>query len=472
MGSRQVRNHAPARFTGARTTEKGIPADDRTYRGSPPGPPANRPAMIPLLSALAWLAAAIAGLGMLQCLAGVLAAWRFARLRLPSPAALPPVTLLKPLCGDEPLLEQALTSCCRQDYPEFQVVFGVQNPADPALAVVERVRARFPQCDITVVSDATPHGSNRKIGNLLNMLPAARHGVLVFSDSDLHVGPDYLERLAAALAQPGAGLISTLYIGLPGGSGWLQRLGATQISHVFLPGTLLARAFGRQDCLGNTMALRRDTLERAGGLAALADELADDNVLGQRVRGLGLGVGLADFVTAVTVPEASPASVWQHEIRWARTIRTLAPVAFAASVIQYPIVWAALALALSAAAPWSVGLLAAAWAVRAGSAVLLQRVLRRRMSQPPPVPCWLLPLRDLLSVVETVVSFASDRVVWRGHVIDAGRHGHGINSGRPAPESWPLQGGKQGRDEDQAGHQGAGQAGQQQHTHAGGAGMG
>ncbi len=371
--------------------------------------------------ALTWLAAPIAGLGMLQCLGGVLAARRFVTRRVPTPAMLPPVTVLKPLCGDEPLLEQALASCCQQDYTAFQIVFGVQDAADPALAVVERLRARFPGCDITVVADPTPHGPNRKIANLINMLPAARHDLLVISDSDLHVAPDYLRALVAALHRPGVGLVSTLYVGLPGGPGWLQRLGATQISHVFLPGALLGRAFGRQDCLGNTMILRRDTLERAGGLARLSHELADDNVLGQLVRGLGLTVGLAGIVTAVTVPETTASAMWQHEIRWARTIRTLAPAAFAASAIQYPIFWAALTVLLSWGAPWSVALLAAAWAVRAAAASGLERILRPLLARRPvPTPHWLLPLRDCLSILEIVAGFAADNVVWRGHSLRTG----------------------------------------------------
>ncbi len=377
--------------------------------------------MTVLVSVLPWGVAAIAVLGILQCLAGLLAALRFAAQRVPSPAILPPVTILKPLCGDEPLLEEALASCCQQDYPAFQIVFGVQDPADPVLAVVARVQARFPACDISVVLNPALHGTNRKVSNLINMLPSARHDILVFSDSDLHVAPNYLERLVAALNLPGVGLVSTLYIGLPGGSGWLERLGATQISHIFLPGALLARLFGRQDCLGNTMMLCRGTLEKVGGLPALAYELADDNVLGQRVRGLGLRVGLADIVTAATVPENSPAAVWQHEIRWARTIRALAPLAYATSMVQYPIFWALLGVMLSRGAPWSMALLATAWATRDIAAVGIEQILRKRLSrQPVPTPGWLLPLRDVLSIVEIVASFAGDHVVWRGHIVRAG----------------------------------------------------
>ena len=219
-----------------------------------------------------------------------------------------PVTVLKPLHGDEPLLEEALASVCRQDYPTWQVVFGVQDRADTALPVVRRLRARFPDRDIAVVVDPTPHGPNRKVANLINMLPAAKHDVLVIADSDVHVAPDWLRRLVAALEGPGVGVVTTVYTGLPvhgplpptpsrkgrgseyrpppplAGGGWgegaLATLGAMQINHYFLPGALLARAMGRQDCLGATMMLRRETLERIGGFAALVDHLADDNVLG------------------------------------------------------------------------------------------------------------------------------------------------------------------------------------------------
>ena len=126
-----------------------------------------------------------------------------------------PVTVLKPLYGDEPLLEQALASVCQQDYPEWQVVFGVQDRADTAMPVVQRLQNRFPECDIAVVVDPTRHGPNGKVGNLINMLAAAKHDVLVIADSDVHVARDWLWRLIAALVAPGVGLVTTVYTGLP-----------------------------------------------------------------------------------------------------------------------------------------------------------------------------------------------------------------------------------------------------------------
>lgn len=378
---------------------------------------------------LAGIAAALSAVGAGQAVAGWALTRRFAAQPVLPPASLPPVTVLKPLHGDEPLLEVALASLCAQEYEApFQIVFGVQDAADPAVAVVQRLQARFPERDITLVVDRTLHGENRKVGNLINMLPSAKHDVLAIADSDLHVRPDYLQRLVAAIDAPGVGLVTVLYTGLPApGSGRADgrpplpaRLGATQITHGFLPGALLARAMGRQDCLGATMCLRRETLMRIGGLPALVDHLADDNVLGRLVARLGLRVVLADTVVATTVPEASFAALWRHELRWARTIRALEPVGFAASILQYPIGWALLAVALAGAAPWSIGVLAVSWLLRALAATGIDRALApRRAGLAFRVPLWLFPFRDLLSVGVMLASYAGRRVDWRGHRLQA-----------------------------------------------------
>lgn len=370
------------------------------------------------MTLLAEVMALLACLGLLECLAGVAVVWRFARRAgRGGPVTSPPVTILKPLCGDEPLLEDALASCCSQDYPKFQIVFGIQDPNDPALAVVARIRERFPDCDIALVVDSTPHGPNRKVANLINMLPSARHEVLVISDSDLHLAPNYLSRLVTSLEKPGAGLVTSLYIGLPPEDGrWPARLGCTQISHNFLPGVLIARAMGRQDCLGSTAMLRRETLEKTGGLNALSALLAEDNVLGQRVRNLGLSVELADTVPAALVPEKTLRALWQHEIRWTSTIRALAPVSLVGSTLQYPLFWSLLAVLLSGGAPWSLVLFVAGWGLRAITAGMIDSALLPRVGRPAPAtPLWALPVRDLLSVAEIVASFGVSEVVWRGH---------------------------------------------------------
>jgi ceramide glucosyltransferase len=365
------------------------------------------------------LLAVLACLALLQCLAGVWFTMRFARTRGQGalPADPPPVTVLKPLCGDEPLLEEALTSCFAQDYPAFQIVFGIQNPNDPALDVLERVRRRFPDRDIAVVVDPTPHGPNRKVANLINMLPSARHAIVVISDSDLHLPRNYLERLVVALERPGTGLVTSLYIGVPPPDGsWAAKMGSTQISHGFLPGVLLSRALGREDCLGSTAMLTKETLERIGGFPALSALLAEDNVMGQRVKALGLRVGLADTIPTATVPEPNLSALWEHEIRWTSTIRALAPVSLCGSTLQYPLFWVLLAVLASAGAAWSLVLFAAAWLVRWIAAGMIDGMLKPMVGRPAvPTPWWMLPLRDLLSVAEIATSFRVNEVVWRGH---------------------------------------------------------
>ena len=408
-----------------------------------------------MMTILAGIAAVLAGIGLTEALvaSGLVAA--FARkqaappMRQPPPMP-PPVTILKPLHGDEPLLEAALTTVCRQDYPDFQIVFGVQDAADPSVAVVRRLQQRFSELDIALVVDATLHGRNRKVGNLINMMARARHDVLVIADADIHVRPDYLSRLVAALQQPGVGLVTTLYAGLPSCSsssdGCLRRdalgprltlparLGATQITHGFLPGALLARALGREDCLGATMCLRRSELNSIGGFHALVDHLADDNVLGRRITALGLKVALAGTLTLTTVPEASLSALLRHELRWARTIRALEPAGFAASVLQYPLAWALLTVLLTGGSRWSIGFFFIAWLLRVIAALRVDRALARLWVQSRPTgqrsgdivsdlafscPVWLLPLRDVFSVAIMLASYGGRRVDWRGYGLHA-----------------------------------------------------
>ncbi len=380
---------------------------------------------------LAALSGLFAFIGVAQAIAGWLCVRRFARRIEPPRGTRPPITVLKPLHGDEPMLEEALATLCAHDYPIFQVVYGVQNPDDPAISVVRRLQKRFPDCDIALVIDPTDHGPNRKIGNLINMFPMAKHDVLAIADSDLHVRPGYLASLADTLEQPGVGLATVLYTGLPGVAenqnglaGWLARLparlGATQITHGFLPGALLARAMGRRDCLGATMCLRRETLARFGGLASLVDHLADDNVLGVRVRGLGLDVALASTVVATTVPEATLGALFRHELRWARTIRALVPREFALSALQYPIAWALLAMLCSGGAAWSWLLCALAWFWRALAATGIDNALDSKLEKLAfPAPIGLLPAREVLSIIVMLASYAGKKVDWRGHAMHA-----------------------------------------------------
>jgi ceramide glucosyltransferase len=355
--------------------------------------------------------------GIAQCAAGVRSVRRFARQPYRVPALRPKVTVLKPLHGVEPLLEQALETFFTQNYPDYQLVFGVQSPTDPAIGVVRSLRHRYPERDVALVIDTASHGCNQKISNLINMMASAKHDVLVLADSDVHAASDYLDRLIATLDLPGTGIATTLYSGLPARRGPVPALGASHISHTFLPGALMARALGRQDCLGATMAMRRATLDRIGGFRALADQLADDAMLGRLTQLQGLQVRLAPTVPATTVPELTLHELIQHEMRWARTIRSLAPLGHALSMIQFPIAWALAVMVVTGGAWWSVSLFGAAWGARA----LAQAILTRSMGLPTLLPIALLPVRDVLSVSEVLASYRGGRVRWRGRDIPIGK---------------------------------------------------
>ncbi len=364
------------------------------------------PPSVPVL-----LAAGLTLGGCVQAAAGWLAVRRF-RARTPPRGMRPPITVLKPLHGDEPMLEAALESFCAQDYPNLQIVFGVQDAADPAIHVVERLRQKYPDLDMELVIDPTSHGSNRKVANLINMYPSARHNVLVISDSDMHAAPDYLAQVADALAVPGTGLVTTLYTGLPVGAGLAGALGAAYINQSFAAGAVMARALGRQDCMGATMALTRETLMRIGGFPVLSPFVADDAVLGMKIRALGQSVTLAASVPATSVPERTLATLFRHELRWARTIRAVAPFGFAVSVIQFPVFWALLTAALTGGAVWSVALLVAAVLSRAAFGRGVERAMGAATT-----PLWLPLVRDVLSMAVLFAAYLGDEVAWRGHVL-------------------------------------------------------
>jgi ceramide glucosyltransferase len=347
-----------------------------------------------------------------QTLLGAAGVRRFAASVPRIAPVLPAVTVLKPLHGAEPLLSQALESFFVQDYPALQLVFGVQRADDPAAGVVRALRQRYPLVDAVLVVDATPHGINGKVGNLINMFPHARHDVLVISDSDMHVAPDYVSRVAAELDAAGTGLVTSLYVGKPSGAGVVAQLGAAYINQIFASGAVMARALGRQDCLGATMALTRATLRRIGGFEALSSYVGDDGVLGQLVLQSGQRIGMAATVPATTVAEQTFSALFSHELRWARTIKAMAPVGFVASAVQFPIFWALLAVMLAAHQVWPMALLLLACAARMISGQMIERALGAART-----PVWLVPARDVLSVAVMGAAFLGERVAWRGEIL-------------------------------------------------------
>jgi ceramide glucosyltransferase len=240
-----------------------------------------------------------------------------------------PVTILKPLCGSEARLYEALHSFCVLDYPRYQIIFGVADRHDPAVHVVETLRREFPQLDLSLVVCGARHGSNPKVSNLINMMQSARHDNLVIADSDILVAPDYLQRLVPHLEDPGVGIVTCAYRGQPVSGVW-SSMGAEFINGWFTPSVFVSAFLrSRAFAFGATIALTRQVLESVGGFAAIADQLADDYRLGQLTRGLRLRTVLSEVIVDTTVSEPALPELVDHQLRWLRTIRCVRPVGYA-----------------------------------------------------------------------------------------------------------------------------------------------
>jgi ceramide glucosyltransferase len=320
------------------------------------------------------------------------------------------VTLLKPLCGVEPDLEANLASFCVQAYPgPVQVVFGVSQAADPAVEIVRGLMARFPDADIELAVGTRMHGTNRKISNLINMASHARHDTIVVSDSDIKVDREYLRQVVAALDQPGVGLVTCLYRGTSDDR-LRSRLAAMAINHHFLPNVLVGLKLGlARPCFGSTIAMQRETLDRIGGLAPFAHQLADDYAIGEAVRGLGLRVAVPPLVVEHICSEPTWRALVLHEVRWARTIRLIDPVGHAGSAVTHPLPFALAAAALNGLDAIGLGIIALALVCR-----VLAPVQIERMRGSGGGSLWLTPFRDLLSFAIFLASFLPGGVTWRG----------------------------------------------------------
>jgi ceramide glucosyltransferase len=342
----------------------------------------------------------------------LVAAARFARRPLGLlgglPAGGPPVSVLKPLHGAEPGLQQNLRSFADQDHPTFQLVLGVRDRTDSALPLARALIRERPRHDIELVVDPRVGGSNLKVANLENMLPLARHGLIVLADSDMRVTRDYLAIVTEPLADPATGLVTCLYKGVPTGGLWSQ-LAALHINYGFLPGAVVGEAIEvGGGCFGATIALRREVLQRIGGFSRIRNELADDHRMGAAVRELGLKTVLSPYLVENRVTEPSFASLWQHELRWARTSRMMAPGGFAGSIVTHTVMVAMLAALLFGSGIEAWGLVAISLLLRWVSAAAIGRWLDL-----PRTGLWLLPLRDALSFAVFLGSFCGRSVLWR-----------------------------------------------------------
>jgi ceramide glucosyltransferase len=350
------------------------------------------------------------------------------------PTQLPPVSILKPLKGIDPEIWVSFCSHCEQDYPEFQLVFGVSDPADPAIEVVRKLQAKYPNLPIELIVCDRVLGANIKVSNLAQMLPAARHELLLVNDSDIRVPADYLRKVITPLADASVGLVTCLYSGVAGPTACPtlgSRLEALGIATDFVPGVLSARFLEKRlhFGLGSTLAFRRRDLEDIGGFEALLDYLADDYELGRRIAATGRRVELSAATVVTFLPDYALRQFFRHQLRWARTIRDARRWGYAGLLFTFGLPWALLTLLAARGAEWALALVAMTFAVRmavgyvAAIVVLDDDQFLRYIL--------LLPLRDLIAPFVWAASFMGNRIHWRGDVFDL-KEGR-LTIAKPAP---------------------------------------
>jgi ceramide glucosyltransferase len=368
----------------------------------------------------------VAGLAyMLLALWGGRVYLRLLRQRAVAPPFAPPVSVLKPLKGVDPRMYDGLVSHCRQVYPgAFEIVFGVHRLDDPAVAVVERLRAEYPDVAISLIECALRLGTSGKVSNLVQMLAHASYEHILINDSDIFVATNYLAGVMryfsageGETARP-VGMVTAPYLGRTGAGGrevtlW-AKLEALGISTDFMPGVLTARMLekGIRFGLGSTLACTRTALAAAGGLEPLVEYLADDYEMGHRIAKAGYRVELCGEVVETTVPAYGLRGFWDHQMRWARSTRDSRKMGYVGLGVTYCVPWALMTVIASGGALWSFTLLTLATLLRVTVALTIgvgllrdDQVLR---------DLWLLPLRDVFGLVFWVWSFAGDTVVWRG----------------------------------------------------------
>jgi ceramide glucosyltransferase len=327
--------------------------------------------------------------------------------------ALPPISILKPLKGIDPEIYESFRSHCLQDYPEYEIIFGVSDANDSAIQSVKALQAEFPSRRIQLVVCPEILGANVKVSNLAQMLPAARFDYLIVNDSDIRVESDYLQRVTSPLANPQIGMVTCLYRGVAAATIG-SRLESLGISTDFCAGVLVAKQLegGIRFGLGSTLACRRADLEKIGGFLPIVNHLADDYELGKRIASLGLEVELSNVVVETYLPPYHFSDFLAHQLRWARGVRDARAGGYIGLAFTFGIWWALIAVVASAGSMWSwaalgfIAVLRLLVAIAVGWKVLRDRQVLKF--------AWLIPLRDLLAVIVWIASFAGRTVTWRG----------------------------------------------------------
>jgi ceramide glucosyltransferase len=350
--------------------------------------------------------------GIAYYLIAIYCAYRLRNRRLPDfqslARELPPMSLLKPLHGAEPELERCLESFFVQDYPGYEILFAVRHADDPAVDVFNRLSTRYPHIPTKMILTGEPPYANAKVYSLEKMAEAARHRILVITDSDASVASDYLQSMAREFAAPRVGAVTNLYRGVGGRDLW-SKMEALGMTTEFMSGVVVAeRLEGMKFMLGPSMAIRTECLDAIGGFSAMKDYLADDFVLGNWADRAGWRVALSRHVINHHASNEGFTRTFIHRLRWNRSSRFSRPSGYFGQGFTYGMVWALLLLLLSPA--WwgfvlSVIVLRFLLAIQVGVCLLKDHATWRSL--------WLLPLQDVFSFASWVGGFLGREIVWR-----------------------------------------------------------
>jgi len=352
---------------------------------------------------------------------GVVAALRFRATALQYPAmvedhrVLPPVTLLKPLHGMEPLLEECLEGFFRQDYPVYELIFGARTADDPALGVVESLKRKYPRIRTQTVLSGDPAYPNAKVYLMEKMEPLISHPVVVISDSDVRVTPDYLQQVVSPMLAPEVGMVTCLYRGVSTGGFW-SRLEGLGMSVEMSSGVLVANLLeGMKFALGPTMVIRKDVLDAWGGFGVLRDYCADDFIMGALTHSSGKRVVLSHHVIDHIVLNRSGRQSLLHQLRWMKSARFSRRLGHVGTGLTFAMPFGLLGLVAGwMSGNWALGLglLGLAFANRVIQALVVGwGITRDRYSA---FYCWLYPVRDLLGFALWCASFSGSEIIWRG----------------------------------------------------------
>lgn len=327
----------------------------------------------------------------------------------------PAVTIFKPICGMEQGMDENLRSFCEQDYPDYQIIFGLHGKDDDAIPVIQKIIEDYPQLDLEMVIDARLHGSNHKVSNLINMFSTAKHEILIVSDSDMRVRKNYLHDIVAPFANTANGAVTCLYSGRTD-DGVASKLNAMFINEWFLPSVLISDALKDISyCLGATMAVRRNILTDIGGFEALANYLADDYMLGQLVSERGYKVHLSHTIVENLSYEANYKSLFLHELRWARTLRAAEPLGYMGTFLTDTLMISSLTAFFALIFTQHTFLPASILGITITARILLHLQVKSTLELNGRGSLLLIPVRDVMSFIIRTVSYMGNSIEWRNH---------------------------------------------------------